>query len=66
MRALMIYRVHFVDHGGGTYDTVLVEHDDDEAAIREVHRINVPGIGAGFDETANSTTRWTAGDADHQ
>ena len=49
MRALMIYRVHFVDHGGAIYDTVLVEHDDDEAAIRQVHRINVPGIGAGFD-----------------
>jgi hypothetical protein len=35
--------------GCNVYDTVQFEHDNDEAAIRQVHRINVPAIGAGFE-----------------
>jgi hypothetical protein len=45
----MIYRVHFVGNGGNIYDTLIVEYDNDESAIKQVHRINVPGIGAGFE-----------------
>ena len=42
---MVLYRVHFVDHGGNVYATEYLEHDDDEAA----HRLNVPSIAAGFD-----------------
>ena len=43
------YYVHFVDHGGAVFDAVRLEHDTDEAAIEDAHRIHIPGIGAGFD-----------------
>ena len=43
------YRVHFVDHWDNVYDTIHTEHEDDEAAIEDAHRINVPSIGAGFE-----------------
>ena len=42
------YRVQFVDHGDNVYSTEHIEHDSDEAAIQEAHRMNVPSIGAGF------------------
>jgi hypothetical protein len=43
------YRVHFVDHGDRVFDSIVVEHDTDEAAIEHAHRLDVPSIGAGFD-----------------
>jgi hypothetical protein len=43
------YRVHFVDHGERVFDTTVVEHDTDEAAIEHARRLDVPSIGAGFD-----------------
>ena len=42
------YNVHFVDHAGNVYDALDREHDTDEAAIDEAHRLNVPNIGNGF------------------
>jgi hypothetical protein len=43
------YRVHFVDHGENIYAMEYVEHDSDEDAVKEAHRLNVPSIGAGFE-----------------
>jgi hypothetical protein len=45
---MVLYRVHFVDHGDNVYATEYLEHDDDESAIQAAHRMNVPSIGAGF------------------
>ena len=44
-----IFRVDFVDHGDRIYDTLVLEHETDEAAVEEAHRRNVPSIGAGFE-----------------
>lgn len=46
---MALYRVHFVDHGGNIYGTQDLEHDEDEDAIEEAHRRNVPSIGGGFE-----------------
>jgi hypothetical protein len=45
---MVLYRVHFVDHGGNVYATEYLEHDDDESAIAAAHRMNVLSIGVGF------------------
>jgi hypothetical protein len=46
---LALYHVHFVDHADRVFDAIKIEHDTDEAAIEEAHRLDVPSIGAGFD-----------------
>jgi hypothetical protein len=46
---MVLYRVHFVDHGDNVYSTHYVEHDGDDEVIEAAHRMNVPSIGAGFD-----------------
>jgi hypothetical protein len=45
---MVLYRVHFADHGDNAYVTKYLEHDDDESVIEAAHRMNVPSIGAGF------------------
>ena len=46
---MVLYRLHFVDHGDNVYATEYLEHEDDESAIEAARRMNVPSIGAGFD-----------------
>jgi hypothetical protein len=46
---MVLYRVHFVDHGDNVYATEYPEHGDDESAIEGADRMNVPSIGTGFD-----------------
>jgi len=46
---MVLYRLHFVDHGQHVYATYYLTHDNDDEAIEAAHRMNVPAIGAGFD-----------------
>jgi hypothetical protein len=43
------YDLHFVDDANNVYDALQLEHDTDEAAIAEAHRLNVASVGNGFD-----------------
>ena len=46
---MAFYDLHFVDHADNVFDALQLEHDADEAAIAEAHRLNVRSIGNGFD-----------------
>lgn len=45
----MAYRIQYLDHGGNIYATEQVEHDDEQAMIRELRQRQEHRIGAGFD-----------------
>ena len=46
----MTYRVDFLDFGGNIHATFDIEHNHDEGAIKEAHRMNVlPLMRLGFD-----------------
>ena len=47
--AIATYRIEFVDHGDNVYGTEHVEHDDEEALIKELRVRNTHGIGYGYD-----------------
>ena len=46
---MVLYRVHFVDHGDNVYATEYLEHDDDESGIAAARSMNVLSIGPGSD-----------------
>jgi len=43
------YRVHFIDQGGKVYRATCLNCDNDGTAIKEAYRLDIPGIGRGFD-----------------
>jgi hypothetical protein len=46
---MMIYRVHFVDHGNNVRSVECIERATDAEAIEAAHKMNVPTFIAGFD-----------------
>ena len=46
---MVVYRMHFVDHGDNVYLTQYIERQDDADAIEAARRMNAPSIGAGFE-----------------
>jgi hypothetical protein len=44
-----LYYVRFVNRVNAVINLIEVEADSDEAAIEKAYRINIKGVGAGFD-----------------
>jgi hypothetical protein len=42
------YTIRFKDHGGNVYSVHEASHPDDDTAIAGAHKMDVPGIGNGF------------------
>ena len=46
--SMRLYRVDFFDEDGNLYGTVELNEADDDAAIQQAHRINIPSSGGWF------------------
>ena len=46
---MTLYHVHFISEDGDIVDVVQFEVENDEAAVEQAHRIDVPSIGGRFE-----------------
>ena len=45
---MTLYHVHFISEDGDIVDVMQFEVENDEAAVEQAHRIDVPSIGGRF------------------